>query len=182
MKIGYARVSTADQNLDLQISALKKAGCDRIYRDEGISAIAKSRPQFDTALQALKDGDVFVIWKMDRAFRSLIHALNTLEYLEGQGIEFQTLTEQIDTTTAMGRFVYQIRNGFAELERELISERTKAGLEAARARGVKLGRPRKLTEEQIALAQEEILSGRNTISCMARIFDVSNQTISRAIS
>ena len=139
-RIGYARVSTDDQNLDLQLDALRVAGCTHIFQDHGLSAVGK-RPSFERALKALRHGDTLVIWKMDRAFRSLRHALDTLDRLEAKGVAFQALTEQIDTATAMGRFVYQITNAFAELERALISERTKAGMAAARKRGVHLGRP-----------------------------------------
>ena len=181
MKVGYARVSTADQNLDLQIRALEAAGCKIIYRDEGVSAVAAERPAFKDALSCLARGDTLVIWKMDRAFRSLIHALKVLEELEQRGVEFQSLTEQIDTGTAMGRFVYQIRNAFSELERALISERTKAGMAAAIARGSTIGRPRKLTDEQVAFARQEVDAGRDTITHMASLYDVSPLTLSRAL-
>jgi len=181
MKIGYARVSTVDQNLDLQIDALTEVECDCIYQDEGISAVASERPEFSAALASLEQGDTLVIWKMDRAFRSLFHALKVLEDLERRGVEFQSLTDQIDTTTAMGRFVYQLRNAFSELERALISERTKAGMAAARARGAVLGRPRKLSGEQIDHARREVDSGRQTISHMARLFSVAPLTLSRAL-
>jgi len=181
MKIGYARVSTADQNLDLQIAALKEAGCNTIYRDEGVSAVAPDRPAFTAALAQLTPGDTFIIWKMDRAFRSLIHALTVLDEFEQRGIAFQSLTEQIDTATAMGRFVYQIRNAFAELERAIISERTRAGMAAAAARGSVLGRPRKLTEDQVDFARIEIESERATIAHLARTFDVAPLTLSRAL-
>ena len=123
-----------------------------------------------------------MIWKMDRAFRSLTHALSTLEELESRGVEFQALTEQIDTTTAMGRFVYQVRNAFSELERALISERTKAGMEAARARGVSIGRPRKLTDAQIRCARREVEAGTHTIQHLAKLLKVSPLTLSRALS
>lgn len=181
MKVGYARVSTADQHLDLQIAALEVAGCDVIYKDEGISAVAPDRPQFTAALECLKPGDTLVIWKMDRAFRSLIHALTVLEDFEARGIAFQSLTEQIDTATAMGRFVYQIRNAFAELERAIISERTRAGMAAAVARGSVLGRPRKLTDDQIDYARGELNADRATITKLAETFDVAPLTLSRAL-
>ena len=181
MKVGYARVSTVDQNLDLQIHALNAAGCNVIYKDEGVSAVAPDRPEFKAALARLGPGDTLVIWKMDRAFRSLINALNVLEDLEKRGVEFQSLTEQIDTTTAMGRFVYQLRNAFSELERALISERTKAGMAAAIARGAAVGRPRKLTDEQVAHARREVDAGRETITHMARLFNVAPLTLSRAL-
>ena len=181
MKVGYARVSTPDQNLDLQIDALSAAGCETIFKDEGISAIAPVRPEFNAALECLGAGDILVIWKMDRAFRSLTHALTTLEELEARGIEFQSLTDHIDTTTAMGRFVYQIRNAFSELERELISERTRAGMEAARARGIHVGRPRKLSTAQIDMARREIEAGRRSLASMAGLLKVSLTTLRRAL-
>ena len=182
MKLGYARVSTCDQNLDLQIRALKAAGCAEIFRDEGVSAVAAERPQFAAALENLRPGDTLVIWKMDRAFRSLIHALSVLEELDQRGVEFQSLTDQIDTTTAMGRFVYQVTNAFSELERALISERTRAGMAAAKERGVKLGRPPKLDEDQIEHARREIDEGGKTIAHMARTLGVAQITLSRALN
>ena len=180
MKVGYARVSTCDQNLDLQIRALKKAGCVRIFRDDGVSAVAPERPQFIAALNKLRPGDTLVIWKMDRAFRSLIHALSILEELDRRGVEFQSLTDQIDTATAMGRFVYQVTNAFLELERALISERTRASM--AKERGVILGRPPKLTERQIERARREIDQGGKTIAHMARSLGVAPLTLSRALA
>lgn len=181
MKVGYARVSTCDQNLDLQIRALKAAGCAQIFRDNGISAVAPERPDFAEVLSVLQSGDTLVIWKMDRAFRSLIHALSVLEDLEQRGIEFVSLTEQIDTATAMGRFVYQMRNAFAELERAIISERTRAGMAAARERGVTLGRPRKLTDEQVKYAKAELEKEQATIAHLAKMLDVAPLTLSRAL-
>lgn len=182
MRIGYARVSTEEQNLDLQLYALSAAGCERIYRDEGISAVARERPAFATALAALQPGDTLVIWKMDRAFRSLLHALQVLEQLEARGIHFHSLTDAIDTRTPMGRFVYQIRNAFSELERALIAERTRAGMEAARRRGVRIGRPPKLTLEQIARARAELAAGTAPLAVLAKRLRVSRRTLSRAIN
>src|SRR5262245_31961546 len=147
--LGYARVSTDEQNLDLQRDALKAAGCKRIFEDPGISAIAPTRPGFDAALNMLQGGDTFVIWKLDRAIRGLGQVLEILALLETRNVSFVSLTEHIDTTTPMGRCMYQIRNAFAELERSLISERTKAGMAAAKRRGQVLGRPRALSYEQI---------------------------------
>ena len=132
-------------------------------------------------MERLQTGDTLVIWKMDRAFRSLIHALSMLEELEQRGVEFQSLTDQIETATAMGRFVYQVTNAFSELERALISERTRAGMAAAKERGVILGRPPKLTELQIEHARIEIEEQGKTIAHMARLFNVSPLTLSRAL-
>lgn len=181
--IGYARVSTEDQHLDLQINALKLAGCSAIFEDRGVSATAKRRLGFEQALSSLQAGNVFVVWKMDRAFRSLKNALNTLEEFENRGIEFRCLTEDIDTTTAMGKCMYQIRHAFSELERNLIRERTKAGMEAARQRGTHLGRPKKLSHSQIAHMQG-LLQGEPSMTPtqIARHFGVSSRTVYRALS
>lgn len=181
--IGYARVSTEDQHLDLQINALKLAGCSAIFEDQGVSATAKRRPGFEQALSSLQAGDVFVVWKMDRAFRSLKNALNILEEFENRAIEFRCLTEDIDTTTPMGKCMYQIRHAFSELERNLIRERTKAGMEAARQRGAHLGRPKKLSHPQIAdmLGLLQSQSGI-TPAQIAGQFGVSTRTIYRALS
>lgn len=181
MKIGYARVSTEEQNLALQRDALQSFGCEAIFEDHGISAVAKRRPGFDDALAALTPGDTFVIWKMDRAFRSLRNALDLLEDLEARGVEFVSLTDMIDTTTPMGKAMYQMRGVFSELERSLIIERTKAGMEAARRRGQHIGRPPKLTNEQVAHAVRQIDDQGETITSMARMFGVSALTLSRAL-
>ena len=179
--IGYARVSTEEQHLDLQIDALEQAGCERIFTDQGLSAIAK-RPGFEQALEHLKPGDAFVIWKMDRAFRSLRHALDTLEFFEQRNIQFKAITESIDTTTPMGKCMYQIRNAFAELERNLISERTSAGMKAAKKRGAKLGRPKALSDAQITQAKS-ILKAQpdTTLTSLAQKYGVSPKTLRRAL-
>jgi len=181
--IGYARVSTEDQHLDLQIDALKLAGCSAIFEDHGVSATAKRRPGFEKALAHLRTGDVFVVWKMDRAFRSLKNALNILEEFENRAIEFRCLTEDIDTTTPMGKCMYQIRHAFSELERNLIRERTKAGMEAARQRGALLGRPKKLSRCQI-IQMQGLLQREPEITpiMIADQFGVSLRTIYRVLS
>lgn len=180
-RIGYARVSTEEQNLDLQISALKQAECDRIFSDHGVSAVAKRRDGFEQAIEALGPGDVFVIWKMDRAFRSLRHALEVFDHFETVGIEFHVLTEGIDTTTPMGKCFFQIRNAFAELERNLISERTKAGLVEAKRRGVRLGRPRVMCVRQIQDARRRHARGEPMSQIAARS-GVSERTICRMLA
>ena len=171
-RIGYARVSTCEQTLDLQTDALKAANCDRIFTDKGISAIAKSRPGFEKALSSLRHGDSLVLWKMDRAFRSLRHALDVLDHFERDGI---------DTTTPMGRCFFQIRNAFGELERNLISERTVAGLAAARKRGVKLGRPCALTPKQILDARRRKSAGEE-MAVIAEHHRVNVRTLYRAVN
>ncbi len=180
--IGYARVSTEEQNLNLQRDALEAAGCEKIFEDLGCSAIAAIRPGFDAALAAIQAGDTFVIWKMDRAFRSLLQALETLEHLEACQVSFLSITDHIDTCTPMGRCMYQIRNAFAELERSLISERTKAGMEAARRRGQQIGRPRKLSTDQIEEARDELTQeGGRTLNDIAQEMHVSRRTLRRAL-
>ncbi len=168
--IGYARVSTQEQHLDLQLDALREAACDRIFEDEGYSAVSPNRPGFERAMNVLCKGDIFVVWKMDRAFRSLRNALDILEQFEARGIELRCLTEPIDTTTPMGKFFYQVRNSFAELERNYIRERTIAGMEAAKKRGVKIGRPRKLSSNQLVRAQERLTKSPNVTPIKALIY------------
>ncbi|SEQ24483.1 Site-specific DNA recombinase [Nitrosomonas ureae] len=180
--IGYARVSTEEQNLDLQIDALKAAGCDRIFEDHGISAIVKKRSGFERAMKALKNGDTFVIWKLDRAFRSLHHALDMLEMFELRQIAFRSLTNQIDTTTPEGKFMYHIRFAFAELERNLISERTRAGMMAAKKRGKHVGRPYALSIEQIAAIRKKLCSDpKMTVRAVSEEMGVCMHTLYRAL-
>lgn len=180
--IGYARVSTEDQCLDLQIDALNAAGCDVIFHDDGISAVSKDRPGFDQAMATMTAGDVLVVWKMDRAFRSLKNALDTLEEFERRNLSFRCITENIDTATAMGICFFQIRHSFAELERNLIRERTRAGMAAAKARGVHVGRPRKMSDHDIAYAHV-LLKHQPQLSRaeLARRFGVSPRTINRIL-
>lgn len=140
-RIGYARVSTEGQNLDLQLDALRKAGCDLVYADHGVSGMKASRPEFDKAMAALHAGDTLVVWKLDRMSRSLRHLVDIVEELRQRGCQFECITDAIDTSSAMGQFTFHIMAAMAQLERSLISERTLAGLDAARARGQRLGRP-----------------------------------------
>lgn len=145
--------------------------------------MARLRPGFKLATDMLCSGDMFVVWKMDRAFRSLRHALDMLELFEKRGIEFRSLTDQIDTTTPMGKCMYQIRNAFAELERNLISERTKAGMEAARRRGKVFGRPHKLTKKQVQRAAQKLAANPDlTLAALAKELKVSPRTLVRALS
>lgn len=178
--IGYARVSTEEQNIDLQRFALKAARCNKIFVDDGVSAVAKKRPAFEAALAELRPGDTFVVWKLDRAFRSLRQALDTLDRFHASDIVFRSLTEHIDTSTPMGEAMYHIQNVFAQLERRLISERTKAGMEAARRRGSKIGRPRRLTKEKLRRMHALLREGKSRRYIASRL-RVSKRTISRAI-
>jgi DNA invertase Pin-like site-specific DNA recombinase len=160
MKIGYARVSTDDQNPNLQIAALKRAGCKRIFTDTA-SGASRKRPQLDKCLKALTAGDVLTAWKLDRLGRSLPHLVGVLESLKGQGAGFRSLIEAIDTESATGRLLSHIIGALAEFERGLIIERTQAGLKAAKRRGVKLEREPKLSPPQVQHARILIEKGHS---------------------
>ncbi|WOI52996.1 recombinase family protein [Parvularcula sp. LCG005] len=145
MFVGYARKSTADQSLDLQIDALKAAGCTRIFRETG-SGADKKRPELMRALAALGTGDVLVVWKLDRLARSLRHLTDIVTDLEAREVGFRALQDPIDLTTSQGKLIFHIMSALTEFEREIIRERTLAGLAAARARGRVGGRPRRFVE------------------------------------
>src|SRR3712207_7694407 len=147
MLIGYARVSTYEQTLALQQDALKAAGCERLYTDT-VSGTAVDRPGLSDALRQLRQGDTLVVWRLDRLGRSLEHLIETIRHLEDQGIHFKSLQEQLDTATSGGKLVFHVFGALAEFERDLIREGTKAGLEAARARGRRGGGPRELATKK----------------------------------
>lgn len=151
-KIGYARVSTEHQVLDLQLDALVKAGCDVLYKDEGISGSTTTRPGLDACLASLKAGDVLVVYKLDRLGRSLEHVMSTIKQFEVDGIDFKSLSEGFDTSTPAGKLLFHVIGALAQFERELIKERVNAGLAAAKARGTKLGRRFSITPETITQA------------------------------
>jgi DNA invertase Pin-like site-specific DNA recombinase len=152
MLIGYARVSTHDQTLNLQLDSLKQAGCTRIFEDH-ISGTKAGRPGFSDALSHLRAGDTLVVWRLDRLGRSLRHLIDTITAVEAQGIGFKSLQENIDTTTSGGKLIFHIFGSLAEFERDLIKERTQAGLEAARSRGRVGGRPKALSQGKAELAR-----------------------------
>ena len=181
MNIGYARVSTDEQNLELQLHALKEAGCDSVFEDHGISGAAITRPGLTDALAVASQGDVIVVWKLDRLGRSLPHLVETINGLREREIGFRSLQEQIDTTCAGGRFYFHMLAALAEFERELISERTKAGMASARRRGKHIGRPRKLSPQQLDHARSMVESGRETRAAMAELFGVDVATLRRAM-
>jgi len=181
MNIGYARVSTEEQNLELQLHALSGAGCDSIYEDHGVSGAAFNRPGLREALARIERGDVLVVWKLDRLGRSLPHLVEVINSLRRRGVGFRSLQEQIDTTSAGGRFYLHILAALAEFERELISERTRAGMASARRRGKHIGRPRKLTPYQVDHARTLIDSGQETRAAMAELFGVDVATLRRAL-
>jgi DNA invertase Pin-like site-specific DNA recombinase len=178
VKIGYARVSTQDQNLDLQLKALKKAGCQKIFREKG-SGATQNRSEFQRMLDQTRSGDIIVVWKLDRLARSTRDLLNTVEVLGEAGAKFRSLSEPwANTTTHAGKMIMTIFAGIAEFERDLIRERTSAGRHAAQQRGIPFGRPRKLNPDQIRLAVELLDQGK-AVREIARTFDVHEATIYR---
>jgi DNA invertase Pin-like site-specific DNA recombinase len=178
VKIGYARVSTLDQNLDLQMQALKKAGCRKIFREK-VSGVRRQRPEFQRMLEQLRPGDTIVVWRLDRLARSTRDLLETMEAIREGRARFQSLSEPwADTTTHAGKLIMTVFAGIAEFERDLIRERTKAGRDAARGRGVRFGRPRKLNREQANLAQRLISEGK-PVRQIAETFNVHAATIYR---
>ncbi|CAG2162064.1 unnamed protein product [Oppiella nova] len=143
IKVGYARVSTDCQKMDLQFDALKQAGCDRIFTDHGISGASNERPGLQQAMDILQPGDTLIVWRLDRLGRSLVQLVEHVSSLGNQGIEFKSLTESIDTASPGGKLLFHMIAALAEFERSLISERTKAGMAAAKLRGKHIGRPKK---------------------------------------
>jgi DNA invertase Pin-like site-specific DNA recombinase len=180
MKIGYARVSTEEQNLDLQLDALHAAGCTTIYQDEGIGGTVKERAGLSQALAALGAKDVLVVWKLDRLGRSLGFLCSLLEELGKQQTGFLSLTDGIDTATSGGKLVFHIMGALAEFERDLIRERTKAGMHAARKRGKHVGRPRSLTLQQVTHAHVLLAAGTSQRE-VAQLFGVSSNTMGREV-
>lgn len=178
--IGYARVSTQDQDLSLQLDALQGAGCARIFEDR-MSGAKADRPGLNDALAYVRDGDVLVVWKLDRLGRSLPHLIATVTDLEGRSVGLRSLTEQIDTTTAGGRLIFHIFGALGQFERDLIRERTRAGLEAAAARGRKGGRKPVVTKEKVARAKILIAEGLTVREAASRL-KVGKTALYRALS
>ena len=166
--IGYARVSTAEQDTALQTDALRKAGCERVFEDTA-SGAKSDRLGVAAALAYLRDGDVLVVWRLDRLGRSLPHLIETIGALEARGVGFRSLTESIDTTTPGGRLIFHVFGALGQFERDLIRERTKAGLSAAAARGRKGGRKPVITADKLQRAQEHIANGLNVREAAARL-------------
>ncbi|WP_456306829.1 recombinase family protein [Paracraurococcus lichenis] len=166
--VGYARVSTADQDLALQLDALAAAGCTKVFEDRASGARA-DRPGLRAALDYLRDGDVLVTWKLDRLGRSLPHLIETVAALERRGVGFRSLTEVIDTTTPGGRLVFHLFAALGQFERDLIRERTRAGLAAAAARGQTGGRRPVVNEEKLRRAREHITRGLTVREAAARL-------------
>ena len=179
MHLGYARVSTGDQNPDLQRTALKQAGCTRLFTDTATGAHVR-RPELMKCLKALSAGDTLTVWKLDRLGRSLRDLISLLDDLKARGVAFRSLTEAVDTTTPTGRAMWQMVGILAELERSLIQERTTAGRLAAVARGVKMGRKPKLSMQQVAHARKLIEQGERH-DTVAHSLNVSRRTLYRVL-
>ncbi len=180
MLIGYARVSTLDQNEDLQVDALKADGCDRCYVDHASGAKA-SRPELDRMFDVLREGDVLVVWKLDRLGRSVQNLVDIMNRLQDMGVGFKSLTEQMDTTTPGGVLVFNVFAAMAQFERDLIRERTTAGLKAARSRGRVGGRRPKLSKSDKSMVRQLYESRSVTVQEIAQRFNVSRGTIYKTI-
>ncbi|USK56385.1 recombinase family protein [Cytobacillus solani] len=180
MIVGYARVSTQDQNLQLQIDALQNAGCFEIF-EEKITGMKKDRPELNEMLKMLRAGDRVVVYKLDRISRSTKHLIELAELFEEKEVEFVSVQDNIDTSTAMGRFFFRIMASIAELERDIISDRTRAGLSAARSRGRKGGRP-KIAQKKIELALKMYHSKQYSIREIVIASGVSQATIYRELN
>lgn len=172
MKIGYARVSTTDQYLRMQEDALKSAGCEEIFTDVA-SGAKTQRPGLDKALEYVREGDTLVVWKLDRLGRSIQHLIQLITSLNERKIGFKSLQENIDTSTSGGKLIFHMFSALAEFERDLIQERTQAGLKAARARGKMGGRPPLLDNRQINRMIEMYDEQKNTVAEICKIYDIS---------
>jgi DNA invertase Pin-like site-specific DNA recombinase len=181
MLIGYARVSKTEQHLELQLDALNKAGCEQIFTDK-ITGSKEERKGFLEALSHLRKGDTLVVWRLDRAGRSLKHLIDTLNDFHNKGIEFKSLTENIDTSTPTGMFMFHLIGALAEFERNLIRERTLAGLEAARARGHNGGRPKVGETETKRMARKLYDDKSNSVKDICKSLRISKATLYRYIN
>jgi DNA invertase Pin-like site-specific DNA recombinase len=178
MLVGYACVSTQDQNPALQLDALQAAGCEKVFVEKA-SGAQRDRPELSAALDSLRAGESLVVWKLDRLARSLKQLIETVELLESRGIGLRSLTEAIDTTTAGGKLIFHVFGALAEFERSIIRERTKAGLDAARARGKKGGRPPSLGAKDLAAAKAMLADPDITMEDVAKRLHVAPSTLYR---
>jgi DNA invertase Pin-like site-specific DNA recombinase len=181
MLIGYARVSTSDQKIDLQVDALQQAGCERLFQDV-MSSTRLNRPGLQEALSHLRQGDTLVIWKLDRLGRSVKGLITLTETLKARGIAFVSLQDKIDTATPLGEFFFHVVGAFAQLERSLIVERTQAGLAAARARGRRGGRPRKVTKAKLRIAMAAMADRNSNASEVARLIGINRTVLYRYVN
>jgi DNA invertase Pin-like site-specific DNA recombinase len=180
-RIGYARISTVDQSLDLQIEALKASGCAKIFTDVA-SGARDDRPGLSDALEYMRAKDVLVTWKLDRVGRSTAHLVALINDLRRREIGFASLTEAMDTTTPAGELLFTVVAALAQFERSLIVERTRAGLEAARARGSKPGRKPSLSADQVQVVRQMNSSGQHTVAAIAGVVGVSRATVYRTLA
>lgn len=180
MLVGYARVSTQEQTLDLQKDALEKIGCTEVFTDV-ISGAKAERKGLKEALDYVREGDTLVVWRLDRLGRSPKHLIETITKLNNRKIGFKSITENIDTTTSGGKLIFHIFGALAEFERDIIRERTNAGLLAARARGRKGGRPKSLTGKKVAMAQELYNNKQNAIADICKTLGISRATLYRYV-
>ena len=176
MKIGYARISTTEQNLDLQIDALKQVGCERIITDE-VSGVKSERKGLQELMNILRKGDEVIVWRLDRLGRSLKHLIELINHFNEIGVTFTSLQESINTNNSTGKLIFHIFGALSEFERNLILERTKAGLSSARARGRLGGRPKKLNKDKRQLAKELYESKKYTLSQICSILGISKPTL-----
>lgn len=181
MRIGYARVSTEDQRLDLQITALKSAQCDKIISDKGVSGRAFERPGLEETLKTLQKGDTLVVWRLDRLGRSLIQLVQLMDELGKEGIHFHSITESIDTNSSGGRLLFHMIAALSEFERALISERTRAGMAAARQNGTRLGRPPGLSGAEFAEAARAIREDGEQVKTVAERYNITARTLRRRL-
>lgn len=182
-KYGYIRTSTIKQNTDRQLIQLQEH-CDEVVIESGVSAVSKKRPVYEQLISKLREGDVLVVQSLDRAYRSVMDALTELDKLHQRNIAFCSLTQNFDTRTPEGKLLYTISAALAEWERSILSKRTKEGMEAARQRGSKIGRPRKLSEQQVLWAEKELIGLTDTKELMriSAELDVSTRTLFRSLS
>ena len=181
MNIGYARVSTQDQNLDLQNDALKGAGCEKIYTDK-MSGAKANRPGLEKILGFIRKGDTLVVWKLDRLGRSLKHLIQVMQLLDERGVYFRSVQESLDTSTPGGKLIFHVFGALAEFERDIIRERTLAGLAAARSRGRVGGRPRKLSKKQVEMAKNLMNDISIPIAEICETLGVSKATLYRSVN
>ncbi|KAB0568797.1 recombinase family protein [Brucella pituitosa] len=175
--LGYARVSTTEQNLDLQLSALRAVGCHAVLTDEGISGSEFTRPGLSKLLKQLRAGDTLTVWRLDRLGRSLFNLIKLVRELEERGIQFRSLSESIDTGTPGGRLLFHLLAAMAEFERSLVSERTRAGMAAARARGSRIGRKPAMSPEQIAEATSAFVDDGISLEDLAKHYSIHPRTL-----
>ena len=180
MLIGYARVSTQDQTLNLQQDALEKIGCSKIFTDTASGSVVE-RKGLEEALEFVRAGDMLVVWRLDRLGRTLKHLIETITSLSNRNIGFKSITESIDTTTSGGKLIFHIFGALAEFERDIIRERTQAGLQAARARGRIGGRPKALNPKKVSMAQALYNDKSNSISDICKTLNISRSTLYRYI-